>query len=157
MKIQTSCFDLAQRFIGMAEVPGTPANPAILAMLHLDVSWPEGDEVAWCSALTNYIAWLLRLPRSKSLRARSWLRVGQVIALADAVAENDVVILRRGADDSGPDVIEAPGHVGFYAGHRIVGGPGERSMIAVLGGNQGNSVSVAEFPVSRLLGVRRLA
>lgn len=150
MKIQTSCFELAQRYIGVTEVPGTPSNPTVMSMLRLDVSWPENDEVAWCSAFANHPPWLLRLPRSKSLRARSWLRVGQVIALTEAQPENDVVILSRGADAPGADVIEAPGHVGFYAGRT-------GDMIAVLGGNQGNQVSVAEYPVSRLLGVRRLA
>jgi len=79
MKIEVSAFDIAQRFIGISETAGTVANPQILAMLRLDQAWPEGDEVAWCSAFCNYIAWLLRLPRSKSLRARSWLGIGQAV------------------------------------------------------------------------------
>lgn len=149
--ISTSCFQIAQRFVGIAEVPGAPSNPAILSMLRLDVSWPEGDEVPWCSAFANYVAWLLRLPRSKSLRARTWLRVGQPIPLGLARPENDVVILMRAGDTSGPEVIEAPGHVGFYAGYANDG------QVAVLGGNQKDSVCVAEYPIGRLLGVRRLA
>lgn len=140
-----TAFDLAQRFIGIKEVPGTGDNPAILAMLKLDGDWPEHDEVPWCSAFVNYVAWLLRLPRSKSLRARSWLEVGVPIELSEAKPEFDVVILNRGGPQDA-SIIEAPGHVGFYAG------PGH-----LLGGNQGNSVSVAAFDPSRLLGVRRLA
>ena len=44
-------------------------------MLRLDQQGPENDEVRWRSAFMNYITWLLRLPRSKNLRARSWLIV----------------------------------------------------------------------------------
>jgi len=95
------------------------------------------------------VAWLLRLPRSKSLAARSWLRVGRVISLDEAEPENDVIILRRGASDAGPEVRNAPGHVGFFSGL-------EGDVIHVLGGNQGNSVSVAPYNSARLLGARRL-
>lgn len=66
-----STFDIAQRFVGIAEIPGHKDSPQVLAMLRLDETWPENDEVPWCSAFLNYVAWLLRLPRSKSLRARS--------------------------------------------------------------------------------------
>lgn len=69
--IEMTAFDLAQRFAGAAEVAGSASNPQILAMLRLDEKWPEGDDVPWCSAFINYVAWLLRLTRSKSLQARS--------------------------------------------------------------------------------------
>jgi uncharacterized protein (TIGR02594 family) len=143
-----TAYQLAERFIGMKEAPGSPSNPAVLAMLRLDESWPAGDDVAWCSAFVNYIAWLLRLPRSKSLRARSWLQVGQPISMVDARPGFDVVILNRGGPSS-PLVIEAPGHVGFFAG--VVD-----RQVHILGGNQGDVVNVSAFPASSLLGVRRL-
>ena len=66
-----TAFELAQRFVGVKEIPGSESNPMVLSMLRLDQAWPEGDEVPWCSAFVNYIAWLLRLPRSKALNARS--------------------------------------------------------------------------------------
>jgi uncharacterized protein (TIGR02594 family) len=148
--MEISAYQIAERFIGMNEVPGTKDNPQILAMLHLDAEWPEGDEVPWCSAFVNYVAWLLRLPRSKSLRARSWLTVGMPVETGMAEPTFDVVILSRGSGQQpGPDVIEAPGHVGFFSGT-------DDSGIYLLGGNQGNSVSVRRYPMSRLLGIRRL-
>lgn len=144
-------FTLAQRFIGTKEVGGQVDNPLILAMLKLDNDWPENDEVPWCSAFANYICWLLRLPRSKSLRARSWLNVGKGISLDDAEPGYDIVILKRGTGDQpGPEVIKAPGHVGFYAGRM-------GDFIEVLGGNQGDTVKISRYPKNRLLGVRRLA
>lgn len=152
-----SAFELAQRYVGTKEVNGQFDNPQIMAWLKLDGNWPEHDEVPWCSAFVNGIAHAMRLPRSKSLRARSWLAVGESILIEDAETGFDVVILERGGGDQpGPDVIDAPGHVGFFAGKPYLSGS-EISRVYVLGGNQSNSVSVQSFPVSRVLGVRRLA
>lgn len=143
-------FDLAERFSGTEEVGGKVDNPAIMAMLRLDNTWPSNDEVPWCSAFANYIAWLARAPRSKDLRARSWLRVGRGINLDQAEA-GDVVVIQRGTGDQpGPEVIDAPGHVGFYAGMF-------HGFIEILGGNQSDTVKISRYPVDRLLGVRRLA
>jgi uncharacterized protein (TIGR02594 family) len=148
--IETSAFQIAQRFVGTKEVPGTMSNPLILAMLKLDSSWPADDAVAWCSAFTSFIAWICRLPRSKSLGARSWLNVGIPISLQDAKADSDVVILKRGPGvQPGPEVIEAPGHVGFFAGV-------EGDRVLLLAGNQGDAVNVSSFPISNILGIRRL-
>ena len=149
-KIEMSAYEIAQRFVGISEVSGSTANPQILAMLKLDHSWPEDDSVPWCSGFVNYVAWLLRLPRSKSLRARSWLTIGEVINIDQAEAGFDIVVLKRGGGNQpGPDVIDAPGHVGFYAGV-------QGKNVLVLGGNQSDSVNIGSYPKSRLLGVRRL-
>lgn len=148
--VSISPYTVASRFLGVKEVPGAVSNPAVLAMLRLVDPSVTGDEVPWCSAFVNYICWLLLLPQSKSLAARSWLKVGQPTALADAEVSADVVVLSRGdGPQPGPEVIDAPGHVGFYGGY-----VGDR--IWVLGGNQGNTVSLTTFPTSRVLGVRRL-
>ena len=143
-------FDLAQRYVGTKEIAGNMDNPAIMAMLTLDAGWPENDEVPWCSAFANFIAWSCRLPRSKNLRARSWLRVGFGIQLEQA-EPGDVIVLQRGSGPQpGPEVIEAPGHVGFYAGQF-------GDFIEVLGGNQSDTVKISRYPADRLLGVRRLS
>lgn len=149
--MEISAFAIAQRFVGVKETPGMASNPIILAMLRLDNAFPAGDDVAWCAAFTSWVAWLLRLPRSKSLAARSWLQVGLPIDLDDARPGFDVVVLQRGGGEQpGPDVIAAPGHVGYFAGL-------DGSSVLILGGNQSDAVSIAPFPVSRVLGVRRLA
>lgn len=151
-KIEISAFDLAMRFVGIRETPGVISNPMILAMLRLDQVWPTGDEVPWCSAFVNFVAHLLRLPRSKSLAARSWLSVGIPIIIQNAAQIGfDVVILKRGTGmQPGPDIINAPGHVGFFAG--IQGG----DKVLILGGNQSDGVTVAAFQLTDVLGVRRL-
>jgi uncharacterized protein (TIGR02594 family) len=156
VKIETSCFDIAQRYVGVEETPGAMSNPLVLAMLQLDAKWPKGDDVPWCSGFANWVAWHLRLPRSKSLGARTWLLVGRPIALEDAEPENDVVILKRGGENQpGPDVIKANGHVGFYAG--VERSPKDAiTHVLVIGGNQSDAVTVDRFQASRVLGVRRL-
>lgn len=139
-----TAFDLAQRFTGIKEMSGKVSNPQILAMLQLDDKWPQDDEIPWCSAFANYIAWLLRLPRSKKLNARSWLEVGKPVLLFEAKVGFDVVVFERGKDG-------VSGHVGFYAGHPSFGGE-----VFVLGGNQSDSVNISSYPKDKLLGVRRL-
>lgn len=148
----TNALEVAKRFIGTKEAPGTPSNPTILSMLRLDQSWPAGDDVPWCGAFCSYIAWLLALPRSRSLAARSWLIVGEPVYPVDAEPGFDVVVLKRGREPQpGPEVISgAPGHVGFF-----VGFDGDR--VLVLGGNQGDTVSLQGFPRGSILGIRRLA
>lgn len=148
--MEVSAYDIAQRFVGLKEVPGTATNPQILAMLRLDAIWPSEDAVPWCSAFANYIAWLLRLPRSKSLRARSWLGVGRPIPLIEAKPGNDVLIMRQKISDPGVDVIEHPGHVGFFGGH-------DGARLLILGGNQNDSVNLSYWDDRLILGVRRLA
>lgn len=149
--MDVTAYDLAQRFVGVKEVPGKTDNAMVVGMLRLDEAWPASDEVPWCSAFVNFVAWLLRLPRSKALSARSWLRVGVPVSLSEAQVGFDVVVLKRGSGKQpGPEVVDAPGHVGFYAG---VEGPD----VILLGGNQGDEVSLARYPMGRVLGVRRLA
>jgi uncharacterized protein (TIGR02594 family) len=150
--VQLTAFDLAQRFIGTAEVDGRAFNPQILAMLRLDSTWPADDSVAWCSAFVSYVCHLLsdEIPRSKSLGARSWLRVGEPVTIDQAVPGFDVVVLKRGGGNQpGPEVIQAAGHVGFFGGI-------DGEHVIVRGGNQGDEVSDSRFPIANILGIRRL-
>lgn len=62
----------------------------------------------------------------------------------------DVVIMKRGKGiQPGPQVTDAPGHVGFYAGR-------DGDLISVLGGNQSDRVGLASYSVDSVLGIRRL-
>ena len=84
--------------------------------------------------------------------ARSWLEVGMGIDLDAAFPGFDVVILQRGkSPQPGPEVTNAPGHVGFFAGLSTDGG-----LVELLGGNQSDQVKISRYPVDRVLGVRRL-
>lgn len=145
-------YQLASRFIETREIPGPDSNPLILAMLRSVADWPSGDDVPWCSAFVWFVAHLLDLPRpvpALGLRARSWLQIGTDVALKNARVGGDVVIFTRGDGPKDASIIDAPGHVGFYAGH-------SDKKIYVLGGNQSDAVNIRPYPSDKLLGVRRL-
>lgn len=146
--MRTTPFDVAARFQGTKEVAGSTSNPLVLAMLKLDNAWPTDDEVPWCSAFVNFICFLLGLPRSRSLAARSWLKIGNPVDLSEATPGFDIVILTRAGGSLDPNVA-GPGHVGFFAGL-------EGSKVAVLAGNQSNAVNIQLFDKNRVLGVRRI-
>ncbi len=144
---------LAGRYLGVYERAGAADHPLIQWWLSLcGFGLDARDEIPWCSAFVNGIAWELELPRSGSAAARSWLRVGEFVEPADALVGFDVVVLSRGAGKQpGADVVAAPGHVGFFGGATSRGG-----RVLVLGGNQGDHVSAEYFDAARVLGVRRL-
>jgi uncharacterized protein (TIGR02594 family) len=148
-----TAYDLATRYAEahIVEIPGAKNHPLIqwwLSLCAMGLHMP--DETPWCSAFLNGIAWELRLPRSKSAAARSWLTVGVPIAIEEARPEYDVVIFKRGlGPQPGPDVLNAPGHVAFF-------GRLEGENVQVLGGNQTNRIGLAPYPATDVLGVRRL-
>jgi uncharacterized protein (TIGR02594 family) len=148
--ITTSAVQVARRYIGIKEVVGTGSHPLVLWMLQRIGSWVQDDDTAWCAAFVGFIAFTLGLEEPMSLAARSWLKVGQPVALAGAVADCDVVILKRGTGvQPGPEVLDAPGHVGWYIGR-------DGDKVLVLAGNQSNQVNIQAFPITQVLGVRRL-
>jgi uncharacterized protein (TIGR02594 family) len=153
--LKITAFDLAQRYVGIKEIAGGMNHPLIQWWLSLcGFSLETPDETPWCSAFVNGIAWELRLPRSKSAAARSWLTVGRPIDLLSAQPGFDVAIIKRGEAQPGAAILNAPGHVGFYAGRDPSGTLG--ANIHLLAGNQGNMVSIAGFPQDKILGIRRL-
>lgn len=137
--------DLALRLVGTREVPGAVDHPMIqwahsLAGLGLE----QPDETAWCSSFMNLVAFLTGYERTRKASARSWLDIGTPVELEDAIPGRDVVVFWRG-DPQGWQ-----GHVALYLAR--VG-----DSVHVVGGNQRDAVSVAPYPLERLLGVRRLS
>ncbi len=146
-------YHLALRHLGIKEVSGEKDHPLIKWWFSLcELAWETHDEVAWCSAFVNGMVWPFdMLPRTKSARARSWLRAGVPVPEQLAEPGFDVCIFKRGPEPQpGPEVINAPGHVAFFRALHL-------DKVEVLGGNQGDAVSIATFPLSQLLDVRRLA
>lgn len=152
MRLQTH-METARRFLGLHELPGAAHEPFIQWCFSLCAGFGKdtADEVPWCSAFMQGIAYIHGLPRSGKASARSWLGVGYAVE-ADRAMAGDVVILKRGTGDQpGPEVLDAPGHVGLLVGFK----PG--GLVSLLGGNQGDKVSIADFPVERILGIRVIA
>jgi uncharacterized protein (TIGR02594 family) len=128
----------ARAYLGTREIAGPRHNPVILGWLHrLKATWLQGDEAPWCGTFCGAVLDEagLGIPRH-FYRARAWLDWGSPLALP---VPGCVVILERGP---------SMGHVGFVVGRDA----GDRLL--VLGGNQGNAVTVAAFPRARVLGYR---
>jgi uncharacterized protein (TIGR02594 family) len=144
-------FDILQRYVGLKELKEQgkdhPWIQWCFTLCGYGMNTP--DSVPWCSAALQHPFWELRLPRSKSAAARSWLTVGRAINLTIATVGYDVVILKRAGDTRGPEVLDAPGHVGLYAGT-------DAGRVLVLAGNQGDQVSVLGWPFDQMLGIRRV-
>lgn len=133
---------VARDLIGTREVKGPEDSPVIMEMYRsVGHDWVEHDEVAWCAAFVGHCIEKVGLKSTRKLTARSYLNYGYDIDLNDA-RDGDIVIFSRGNSTW-------QGHVGFYTGHT-------KNGIKVLGGNQGDRVSIATYPKSKLLGVRRV-
>lgn len=128
----------AWREFGQAERAGSRANSRIVAMFR-DAGHPavKSDEVAWCAAFLGASLERGGLRSTRSLMARSYLAWGEPLAEPRMGA---VAVFSRGSNPTA-------GHVGFWLGET------EKDVV-LLGGNQGNAVSVARYPKSRLLGLR---
>lgn len=135
--------------LGQAEKPGADHNTRILEYLKATDLPPEltaQDETPWCSA---FVSWCLDragvpgLKRGKAW-ARNWLEWGRP-AWTEDLKLGCVVVLSRGTSS---------GHVGFLQGIEWEPDGLRMAALRLLGGNQGNMVSVQRFPADRLLGIR---
>ena len=95
---------------------------------------------AWCAAFVNATLQQSGQQGTGSNMARSFMNWGQPV---DQPQRGDLAVFSRG-DPNGPY-----GHVGFFDGYNPDG------TIRVLGGNQGDAVSVASYSPNALLGFRR--
>jgi uncharacterized protein (TIGR02594 family) len=129
--------EAAWGYIGVKETAGKGATAEIVGMYakagHAEVS---SDEVPWCAAFVGGCLKDASLPNTGSLLARSYLEYGTKL---DAPKVGAIAIFKRGAPPSG--------HVAFVTGWG-------NGSIRVLGGNQGDKVCEANYPLDSLLGLR---
>lgn len=138
----TTPLELARSYLGTKEVSGPADNPKIMEMYRtIGQDWVEHDEMAWCAAFVGHCLETSGISSTRKLNARSYLAWGEKVPSIDQAKEGDVVVLSRGSSGW-------QGHVAFFL--RAAG-----QQVEVLGGNQGNGVSVARYPKSKVLGIRR--
>jgi len=126
---------------GLSEIDGPANNPKIIEFFdEIGFNWVDSEDTAWCSASLNYFAKEKGYERSGKLDARSWLKVGERVLEPQL---GDVVVFWRERPDSWK------GHVGIYINKNT-------KYVYVLGGNQGNMISIMAYPIDRVLGYRRL-
>lgn len=132
---------IARAELGIHEEPGPTNNPRIIEYHKKTSLKSNADKVPWCSA---FVCWVLEeagMGSTRSARARSWLGYGKP---SKAIPSNVVILWRTSR-------ISNNGHVGFYIGED----PNKKDHILILGGNQSNTVSIASYPIHRVLGYRQ--
>lgn len=134
MSVEPHWLPIARRYLGVREVPGAPTAPIIARWLAELGAWWRDDETPWCGTFVGAVMHEAHLDIPKAwYRARTWADWGKPTReTLGAVA-----------------VFERPGggHVGFLVGYATGG-------LAVLGGNQGDAVTIATIRRNRLLAVR---
>jgi len=129
--------DVAKSFIGQHEVRDGAALSAFIKRaggLSID---PR--VTPWCAAFVNAVLGAAGVKGTGKLNARSFLNFGQATSQPKI---GDIVVLSRG-DPNGWQ-----GHVGFFQGYD------DKGNVLVLGGNQGDKVSIAPYKADRVLGYR---
>ena len=123
---------------GIKEMPGpNKNNPRIVWYASFTTLKASDDETPWCSAFICAMAFLAGLQSTKSAAAISWMNYG----VDGGGSIGDIAVLKR------------------VGGHHVafINKPynkGDR-LINLLGGNQGNAVSIEDFKAENLIGIRR--
>jgi len=129
--------DVASKMLGLSErADGGVISDFIKRSAGISI---DPKVTPWCAAFVNGVLGASGVGGNGSLSARSFMNFGKPV---DTPRMGDIVVLSRGSDPS-------KGHVGFFQGFDANGN------IVVLGGNQGNKVSVATYGRDRLVGFRR--
>lgn len=126
---------------GTLETPGAANNPQIMAWakeVGKDVGATySSDAVPWCGLFVAVVVQRAGKPViSGPLWAKNWARFG---GKAEVPSLGDVLVFQRAGGG---------GHVGFYLAE-------DESAFHVLGGNQGDAVSVTRIAKSRCIAARR--
>jgi uncharacterized protein (TIGR02594 family) len=130
--------------LGVAEFPGRRDNPRIVMYHQTTSGGAEPDETPWCSSFVNCCVKKAGLHGTDDKRAVSWHEQGFGQDVTEDPEVGDIVVFRRRSPS------ETGGHVGFFAGQ-------QGDKVRVLGGNQGNAVSIALFPRDGIVGSTRYA
>jgi len=128
----------ARKHVGLTEIVGRKHNPAILRWWTLIRAPFTDDETPWCAGYVGGVLESVGIRSTRSAMARSYERWG--VPVNPRVGA--IVTFWRGSPRGGS------GHVGFVVGKDKYGN------LMVLGGNQGNAVSIKPFSASRVTSYR---
>lgn len=121
----------ARRHLGVAEVPGPEHSSVIQSWLYKLRAWWIDDETPWCGVFVAACMDATGIPLPKNwMRAKAWAEWGSRLS---APVPGCIVVFER----------QGGGHVGFVVAKTANGN------LMVIGGNQGNRVSIAPFDRTR--------
>jgi uncharacterized protein (TIGR02594 family) len=126
----------ALKLYGVTEKASTADNPIILAWAkELDLDYYNDDAIPWCGLFAAIVAKRAGKTVVKNpLWARNWANFGKKKSLAML---GDILVFSRGSKS---------GHIGLYVGET-------KTKYYVLGGNQGDKVSIVPILKSRLISI----
>jgi uncharacterized protein (TIGR02594 family) len=138
MPFEPSWMKIARSYLGEREIKGPKHNSKIVQFwIDMKASFRD-DETAWCGAFVGGVmAEAGFKPYPQGAAARAWRNFGYRI---EKPAVGCIVVFWRGSKDG------YSGHVGFVVGQDQAGN------LMVLGGNQGDMVSIKPFDTDRVLG-----
>jgi uncharacterized protein (TIGR02594 family) len=141
MTVKPKYFQEAERLLGLKEISGKGTAKEITS-LWSDAGMPEikDDETPWCAAFANGCLVRGNKPSTKSGLARSFLfpENKDKYEQLSKPEKYCIGIMKRGNSSWS-------GHVGFVTDF-------DDKYVWMLGGNQGNQVSIAKFPRSSFKG-----
>lgn len=125
----------ASRYLGTHEVAGKHHNPLIVKWWAKIRAPFTDDETPWCAAFVGGVLEECGIKSTRSASARSYGAWGVRLTKPTPGA---IVVLTRESDPRF-------GHVGFVVGKD------RNNNLLLLGGNQGNAVSIKPFALERVL------
>lgn len=140
--IEPSWLTRARLELGTKEGAGALDNPKIIKYWHdAGIAFADTghDEVPWCAAFVGAMLALENLSPSRAPNARSYETWGSPL-LSPCLGA--IVVISR-------PPIAWQGHVAFYLGTDKAA-----RRVRVLGGNQGDAVTIAEFSLDRVVAYR---
>jgi len=129
--------EIAKAEHGTAEIQGGE-NPRILEYFRSTSYHAAEDEVPWCAAFVSWVLDQCGLANPSTVRARDFEAYGTEIREWQPGA---IAVLWRGSPTA------STGHVGFIV--TVMG-----DQVVLLGGNQGNRVDLAIYPLAQVLSYR---
>jgi uncharacterized protein (TIGR02594 family) len=128
---------IARNYIGTKEIVGPKHSSVILGWLRKLNAWWSDDEQPWCGTFCAAVMQEAGLPYPKEwYRAKSWATYGALLR-PHLLAPGAILVFQRAGG----------GHVGFYIGE-------DDLCYHVLGGNQGNAVSISRILKHRCIATR---
>lgn len=129
--------ETAKGYVGLKEIPGARHNGVIQSWLAKLGAWWRDDETPWCGVFVAHCLREAGLPLPENwMRARAWADYGSNLRSTHVAPGAILVFARQGG-----------GHVGFYAGE-------DKTYFFVLGGNQGNAVTISKIAKARCIAIR---
>lgn len=134
----------AKYYEGLSEIPGKKHNPTIVEWAKSLKPWVSDDETPWCTTFVNVMLRETGFSGTGQLNARSFLDWGQPTYTPEP---GNIVVLWRESPSSWK------GHVAFFEKFETLNGT---QGVRLFGGNQNNKVSSNWYPLSRVIGYRKV-